>query len=128
MSIPDRRELAEITDVRFLPALDLLGRTGLSGFVLRYDEDDEGGPLVWLAVGRWDTEAGTLYEVGSGFNPTQAVFRLCDEAISGGRCHHCNRMAGFAEDIDLVAPALLADYVCWQQWDPELATFRRSCE
>lgn len=80
---------------------------------------------MWIAVAEYRREGGSNFAVGAAFTPTAAVMRLCDEVIDGGECQHCHRPAGFAEDI---APIPIGSVVCWQQWDPELSTFRRSCE
>jgi hypothetical protein len=53
------------------------------------------------------------------------VLRLCAQVVDGGRCTHCRRPTGLSEDLDAMP---LDRLVCWYQWDPELATFRRGCE
>ena len=107
-------------DPRFIAAIDLLRRTGARRIQIRYSDDEQ--PVVWFLVasyggGRWDTAAGP--------NPLIAALRLCESLIDGGQCKHCNRPSGFDEDFDTMP---LNDVVCWYQFDPELATFRRGCE
>lgn len=106
-------------DPRFGPAVELLGRTGAAQFQIRYC--DESPPTVWIAAARW----GANWETAAAMTPTRALFRLCDQVIDGGRCQHCGRPAGFTPDLDAMPAGPL---VCWYQWDPELATFRRGCE
>lgn len=106
---------------RALAAIDLLRRTGSSTFEIRYSEDNE--PLVWMAIAGWVLPK--RYEAAAALMPEDAIFRLCDLVIDGGTCLHCSRPTGFVPDID---PMPLSDLICWYQYDPELNTFRRSCE
>lgn len=117
---------------RALAAIDLLRRTGSSTFEIRYSEDNE--PLVWMAITGWvvnkkgrpiKTGTPNRYEAAAALMPEDAIFRLCDLVIDGGTCLHCSRPTGFVPDID---PMPLSDLICWYQYDPELNTFRRSCE
>jgi hypothetical protein len=108
-----------VDDPRLPAAVDLIGRTGAQKFQIRYCEEES--PTVWVAAARW---RGT-WECAASTHPLEAIFRLCDQIIDGGRCLHCGRPAGFTPDFD---PMPLADTFCWYQWDPELATFRRGCE
>lgn len=117
-------------DPRLLPAIDLVRRTGGIEFQLRFQSDQE--PTVWIAVvghslnahghptegevNRWSTAAG--------LTPPAAVFALLDNLIDGGTCAHCLRPSGFAPTIEQMPADQL---LCWTQWDPELATFRRGC-
>jgi hypothetical protein len=73
-----------------------------------------------MAAARW----GSTWEVGASMDPLQAVFRLCDQVIDGGKCTHCDRPTGFVADIE---PMPMSEMVCWYQWDPEIKTFRRGC-
>ena len=93
-------------------------RTGCHQFVIRYCDEDQ--PVVWLALGRW----GRSWQVAAALHPVAAVFALCDQVIDGGACTHCHRPTGFAPDLDTMP---LDTLVCWYQYDPELATFRRGC-
>jgi len=99
----------------------MIGRTGSTGFQMRYD--DEQDPVVWVAValykkGRWECAAGP--------GPVEATLRLCEHLMDGGRCAHCGRPSGFNPDFDATMP--LEPLVCWYQWDPERKTYRRGCE
>jgi hypothetical protein len=105
-------------DPRFAAAVDLLARTGADEFRIRYCDEDE--PIIWIAQARWRGH----WEIAAAKHPVRAVFALCDQVIDGGKCTHCHRPTGFAEDLD---PMPLPAAVCWYQWDPELATFRRGC-
>jgi hypothetical protein len=106
-------------DPRLMAAIDLIGRTGADQFQIRYSDDSK--PVVWMALANW---RGT-WEVGASTSPVQAVFRLCDQVIDGGQCTHCHKPTGFVPEVyGMPVP----EYVCWYQFDPELATFRRGCE
>lgn len=131
----DKARTEAAIDPRMVAAIDMLRRTGLSEFELRYQDDHQ--PVVWMAVGKWNvgiegrpvasTKPGTIiYDAGAALDPVRAVFRLCDQVLTGGVCTHCHRPTGFEEAFDVDVP--LAEHVCWQQYDPELKTFRRSCE
>jgi hypothetical protein len=115
--MPDER--SDFEDPRFIPAVDLLRRTGADGFQIRYCDEEE--PVIWMAAAEW----GGHWEVAASMNPVEAVFRLCDKVIDGGTCIHCHRPAGFVPDFD---PMPVEELVCWYQWDPENRTFRRGCE
>ena len=120
-------------DPRFTPALDLLHRTGLVEFQMRFQDDEK--PIVWIALGRWRPEPAYgrpkgHWETASALHPVEALLRLCAQSIDGGQCVHCHRPTGFVEDLvesPTEIPALDAT-VCWYAWDPELSTFRRGCE
>ena len=57
------------------------------------------------------------------------MIRLCEQVIDGGLCTHCKRRTIFdAEPSDTVFDDALVAMGCVYAWDPELATFRRSCE
>lgn len=106
-------------DPRFTAALDMLGRTGAEEFQMRWCEEEE--PTIWMAMARWK---GT-WEVAAAMGPNQALFRLCDQVIDGGKCMYCHRPTGFAVELgDMPLPR----DICWYQFDPELVTFRRGCE
>jgi hypothetical protein len=106
-------------DERFMAAVDLLRRTGADGFQFRFCDEEE--PVVWMALAEWEGH----WEVGASMHPTQALFRLCDQVIDGGKCQHCARPTAFTPDITTMPGN---EMVCWYQWDPELKTFRRGCE
>jgi hypothetical protein len=107
-------------DPRFIAATELIGRTGAIQFQIRYSDDPP--PVVWIAVAEYK---GNHFETAAAMDPSRAVFRLCDQLIDGGTCTHCERPTGFSEDVDWMP---LDEHICWYQWDPELATFRRGCE
>jgi len=66
------------------------------------------------------------WDAGAGPTPVLSVERLLDQLLDGvGQCKHCHRPTGVAHDL---AEMPLADHVCWYQYDPELNTYRRSCE
>jgi len=112
------RPASPVDDPRLPAAVAMLGRTGAAEYQTRYC--DEQKPTVWIAAARW----GKHWEAAAAMDPVTATFRLCDQVIDGGMCKHCNRPTGFSPDLD---PLPLGEHVCWYQWDPELATFRRGC-
>jgi hypothetical protein len=117
-------------DPRWMPAVELLRRTGAREFQLRFSDDQD--PLVWIALCRHGTENGrpirkggkTVWTAAAGLTPTAALFRLCDELIDGGTCQHCRRPSGFHAEPG-AAPRVPG--VCWYRWDPRSETFARSC-
>jgi hypothetical protein len=112
----------------------MLKRTGARQVEIRYSDDDQ--PVVWFAVALYSTDkrgrprdGGPLnrWETAAGHHAQEAVLRLCQQILDGAVCHHCQRPSMFYEDIDTTTGPL--DHtVCIYSWDPELATFRRSCE
>ncbi len=124
-------------DPRWMPAVDLVRRTGAKEFQIRYCEEET--PTVWMALamhlidghsGRPVPEKGQPHwTVGAGFTPSAALFGLCDQLIDGGRCEHCGKPTGFVPDMaQQVDEEVGVPFVCWYRWDPELKTFRRKCE
>lgn len=109
-----------LDDARFLATIDLIRRTGATEFQIRYHDDEQ--PVVWMAV------AGTKdgWEVDAALNPLKAVWRLVERLVDGGMCRHCSRPAGVSDNWESGMP--LSDVICWYIYDPELKTFRRSCE
>lgn len=132
----DTRAEVEL-DPRFIGVVDLIGRCGASTFELRWSDDQ--APVVWMAIAghrvdphgrflRGDGGVGrTVYQVHAALHPLPAVIGLGESLMDGGQCVHCGRPTGL--DTNLTAePMPLPRLICWYQWDPELATFRRSCE
>jgi hypothetical protein len=130
--------LPAVDDPRFIPAVDMLRRIGADEFQIRYSDDTQ--PVVWVAAVRFspgkaavNTDTGQMatlnheyWECAAALSPLSAVFRLCDLLIDGGRCAHCHQRAGF--DAEPGPPPLGGELICWYRFDPELETFRRSCE
>lgn len=131
---------ADTFDPRFEATIDLVKRCGASGFQIRYSgrpedgkppeyETDDPVPVVWIAVADF-TGAGSSsqlngYEAAAGMTPLAAVLRLTDQLLDGALCLHCRRPSGVAHDLGTMP---LDRLVCWYQFDPELKTYRRSCE
>jgi hypothetical protein len=113
----------EAGDARLLAAVDLLRRTGLQEFQLRYSDDE--APIVWLAVGTWPQNGGVAHETAAALDPVRATLRLCEAVIEGGECAHCHRPAGMEPDSIETMP--LDQAVCWYQWDPSTSKFVRGC-
>lgn len=117
---PDEKEL----DERLLAAVDLVGRTGALSFGLRYQDDEE--PTVWMALAQYERPGNPIpWAVGASFDPLAAVFALVDQLIDGAMCVHCGQPTAVAHDLN---PVLAEHLLCWYQYDPELKTYRRSCE
>lgn len=125
-----------LDEKRLLAALDLLRRTGACAVQLRHSDDDD--PVVWLVIAEHralrgrpvpaDTKgARRSFAVGAGLTPIAAALRVCEELVDGGKCAHCGRPTAVdTESVPDVMPLPMA--ICWYQYDPELATFRRACE
>lgn len=125
-----------VADPKFLAGVKLLERTGARSFRVGYSDPDEGEPVVWYATCEWGLDPSTgrplpkggriRHEAAGGMNGLDAVLRLCEQVIDGGECTHCGQRTIFLPDPDPAGP--LEAMGCLYQWDPELATFRRSCE
>ena len=119
-------------DPRFVALVAMIGRTGAAEFQIRYSDDEQ--PVVWVAVAghrrinNRPSRRGKVnhYEAGGGMTPLQACFRLAEQIVDGSECAHCHRPAGITDDWESEMP--LAEHVCWYVYDPEVSTFRRSCE
>ena len=81
------------------------------------------GPLVWIAIAEFK---GAPHQVNAGTHPVIALEKLLEQLIDGGTCQHCGRPTSLL--TDLADPGLLATIACTYQYDPELKTYRRSCE
>lgn len=120
-------------DARFIAAVDLIKRTGAKDFRIGYSDEEDGEPIVWYAVATYNRSENmppefpdvVLGDVDASFNPVQAVLRLCERLIDGGECWHCHQMTIFISDITVDPFDKIG---CVYAWDPELKTFRRSCE
>ena len=123
-------------DPRLPAAVDLIGRSGADHFELRYcdghDGDEGDAVVVWMAVGHWpnrpEVDMPDHYDAAGGLTPWTAVFRLCEACMDGGTCRHCNRPTMVDDKAPDTALASLSEMFCAYRYDPELQTFRRSCE
>jgi len=113
MAAPENSVLTPATHA----AIQLIGRTGATNFQIRFSDDEQ--PTVWIAVAVY----GRAWEAAAGQTPHQAIIRLCEQLVDGGECTHCHRPTMFMEEME--EPDLL---FCVYAFDPELATYRRSCE
>lgn len=124
---------APLDDPKLVAAVDMLRRTGSAEVQIRWSDDEQ--PVVWFAValyrmaGRRPQPDGPVnaWETAAGRTPTEALLRLCERTIDGGACAHCAKPAMFYADLD-DNPTPLDAAFCITSWDPELTTFRRSCE
>ncbi len=116
-----------ITDIGHA-ALDLLGRCGARTIEFRYSgtgANADQPPIAWIALAVF--AAG--FECAAAPDPQTALLRLCHTVIDGGTCTHCERTTGFdADHDDTINLAITGQTICWYMYDPELRTFRRSCE
>jgi hypothetical protein len=122
-------------DPKFIAGVKLIERTGARSFRIGHSDDDDGDPVVWYATATWSVTssgrpgAATAHEAAGAIHPVVAVMRLCDQVITGGQCAHCHQPTIFDENpADTPFDALLDAMGCVYAWDPELRTFRRSCE
>jgi hypothetical protein len=129
--VSEGARVGDFDEARLVAGIDLLGRTGAKQTQVRYSDDEE--PVVWIATALYDVvpidqpEADPVeqWEAAGALNPISAVLRLCEKIVDGGTCTHCGRSTGVALGLDSMP---LPAFVCWYQFDPELRTFRRSCE
>jgi hypothetical protein len=110
---------------KFIAAFDLLGRSGATQFQIRYCDDQQ--PVIWMAAVSYKRSGTAFWEAAGATDPETATLRLCEIMIDVGICTHCHRGTGFVPDLDEM-PTVMGIDICWYQWDPELATFRRGCE
>jgi hypothetical protein len=107
------------SDPRLMASVDLIRRTGALGFQFRFSDDED--PTVWMCLALYQDRR---WEVAAGHEPLEAVYRLLEALIDGGKCTHCRRPSVFLGDSMESFPEL----VCAYSYDPELQTFRRGCE
>jgi hypothetical protein len=123
-------------DPRMHAGIDMLRRTGLRSFQLRYSDDEQ--PVIWLAVGEWGVdESGrpvksggeTRHDTASALHPVDAVLRLLEHTLDGGECAHCNRPTGvFPELVPPKPPQILEAAVCWYVFDAKSERFVSGCK
>lgn len=110
-----------LDEAKLTAAIEFLRRSGAASTQVRYSDDEE--PTVWMAVASYEDRG---VEVAAGVHPLQALTRLCEQLADGGQCLHCGRACAFEPDDIGAMP--MNELVCWYQFDPELKTYRRSCE
>ncbi|MBO0743601.1 MAG: hypothetical protein J2P43_01185 [Candidatus Dormibacteraeota bacterium] len=119
----------QLQDQRLVAAVDLLHRVGAASFEMRYSEpEQDDSPVVWIAIitlhEKHPLGANVPPQVAAGLSPLRAAEKLAEQLVDGGRCKHCHRPTVFyADPADHPIPGL-----CAYQYDPELNTYRRSCE
>jgi hypothetical protein len=111
-----------LDEPRLIALVQLIGRTGASEFQVRYC--DEEVPLAWIAAARWEGE----WHLAGAVTPYAAVMRLAESVMDGGRCRHCGMPTAVDDQPPDELLAATESIVCWYRYDPELETFRRSCE
>lgn len=115
---------AQPDDPVMMASVELLHRTGISEFQLRYSEEMQ--PVVWMAVVSYQRPGQIAHQTAGALTPRDAVYRLLELVIDGGQCTHCQRPTGVSDDFTGQMP--LEQHICWYRYDPELRTFRRGCE
>jgi len=115
---------------RFIAAVKLLERTGMSSFRIGHsDEGEDGVPVIWHATAEYRRKHGIAfsrhYFVDAAIEPVEATLKLCASVVDGGLCTHCGALTVFVPDTNTNIVDLLG---CVYAWDPELATYRRGCE
>jgi hypothetical protein len=113
-------KLGGVDDPRFLATVDLVRRTGAQQFQIRYSDDEQ--PIVWMAVAGY----GEGWEAAGAMSPLMAVWRLAEALVDGAQCQHCYKPTGITNDWTGAMP--LPGLICWYIYDPEVNTYRRSCE
>lgn len=115
-------------DARTSAAAEMLGRLGADSLEIRFSEPDEGmdTPVIWMAIVSLKGYDGAPPQVAAGLHPVHALEKLLEQLIDGGQCNHCGRMTTFEGDPRTVTA--FGRLVCAYQYDPELRTYRRSCE
>lgn len=114
---------AGLDDRKLVALVDLIGRTGAKDFAIQWTELERQPPKVaWIA----SASHGKHLTIGAALEPVQAAYRLAEQLIDGGECTHCHRMTGVDEDP--FASKVFDDAICFYRYDPELKTFRRTCE
>lgn len=120
---------AQIIEDKFKAAIEMLGRTGSDEFQIRYCEEEE--PTIWMAAAHWPYQEGLVpehWDAAGGMTPWSALLRLMEATMDGGTCTHCHRPTSVDDKpTDAILGATEA-FICWYRFDPELKTFRRSCE
>lgn len=117
---------------QFLAGLDMIRRTGARSVQVRYQDDEE--PTVWMVVAEHVVGGGRplprgkpgrqTFTVGAGLTPQAAATDCCALLIDGGLCAHCGNVAVFDDGGGVFA----MPGTCWTKWDPDSASYRRSCE
>lgn len=122
-----RRHDVELT-AKTKAAMDLVQRCGAESIDIRYsgsgEPDDCGPPLIWTFVAVLEHGA----RAGAGVAMEEAALRMAEATVDKGQCAHCGRITAVDDDPDDTFNQLLAPMFCWYVFDPELSTFRRSCE
>lgn len=110
---------------------ELVGRTGATDMQLRYHDDVQ--PVIWIGVALYERGTHmvdgsitdrTAFQVAAGPSPVEALWQLVTVLVNGGECAHCGKVTAIERDFT----AQHDDDRCWYKFDPEVVTFRRSCE
>jgi hypothetical protein len=133
---------AEVKD-RYLALVKLIERTGAASYRIEHT-DPANGVVMWIAISehqaqrpRGESGAKRVPSAGAGQTPLVATYELASRLVDGGTCAHCARTSGI-ESLDTPLAVELRGFtdhqsgavvdLCWYRYDPELKTYRRSCE
>lgn len=122
---------------KYLALVDLIRRTGPIRYRIEHT-DEANGPVGWVAIATYrGADRKEHHMAGGGMSPVAATHALAETVVDGGRCVHCGRFSAVEAldtplDLDLGpvhgGSALGSIDPCWYRYDPELKTYRRSCE
>ncbi|MCB0968293.1 MAG: hypothetical protein KDB37_15785 [Ilumatobacter sp.] len=120
------REFSPEQQAKLSAAVAMIGRCGAASVQIRWSDDED--PVVWFVVAEFDEG---VWETAAGRDPIEAALRCAEQLVDGATCVHCGRPT--ALDTDWQSPVTsIADMtglaLCAYVYDPELHTFRRSCE
>lgn len=110
-------------------AIDMMRRCGASRVDFRYsgsgEPDDCDPPLIWTVVAV--TTVGPRAGAAASFET--AVMNCAEDVVDMSVCAHCGRPSALdADEDDTINQLMTHGQICWYMYDPELRTFRRSCE
>jgi hypothetical protein len=111
---------------RLVAATSMIGRVGATSVQIRWSDDEE--PVVWFVVAMFDDD---VWETASGRDPIEAAMRCAEQLVDGGKCVHCGKPTALDTDWESPLSTFARQFdvdLCAYVYDPELNTFRRTCE
>jgi hypothetical protein len=114
-------------DSRFVAGTVMIGRMGATNFQVRFCEEEE--PTVWIVSARWERNNKERWEAAGALDPGTAMYRFLELVMDGGACLHCGKVTSI-DDLPATTPmdTVMDKMFCIYRYDPELRTYRRSCE
>ncbi len=124
-------------EARYLALVKLIERTGAVTYRIEHTEPAN-GVVMWIAISEHGRPTSPLIaSAGAGASPLSATYELVSKLVDAGTCAHCGR-ASAVESLDTPLDVTLLGFtdhqsgtvvdLCWYRYDPELRTYRRSCE